>query len=97
MTPEQLSTAIVDVLTTLSDEGALTLPDGVPTGVTVERKPGERVAANEPVLTLYYNDAQRLDDAIQLAERAITIADAPPPGRPLVRAWVHADGEERFA
>ena len=37
MTPEQLSTAIVDVLTTLSDEGALTLPDGVPTDVTVER------------------------------------------------------------
>ncbi|WP_017935488.1 arginine--tRNA ligase [Nocardioides sp. Iso805N] len=37
MTPEQLSTAIVDVLTTLSDEGALALPDGVPTNVTVER------------------------------------------------------------
>ena len=37
MTPEQLSTAIVDVLTTLSDEGAITLPDGVPASVTVER------------------------------------------------------------
>lgn len=37
VTPEQLSTAIVDVLTTLSDEGALALPDGVPTTVTVER------------------------------------------------------------
>ena len=37
MTPEQLSTAIVDVLTTLSDEGAITLPEGVPTTVTVER------------------------------------------------------------
>ncbi|WP_164477965.1 arginine--tRNA ligase [Nocardioides pantholopis] len=37
MTPEQLSTAIVDALTTLSDEGAITLPDGVPTTVTVER------------------------------------------------------------
>ena len=37
MTPDQLSTAIVDVLTTLTDEGALTLPDGVPTSVTVER------------------------------------------------------------
>ena len=37
MTPEELSTAIVDVLTTLSDEGALTLPDGVPETVTVER------------------------------------------------------------
>ena len=37
MTPDQLSTAIVDVLTTLSDEGAIALPDGVPTTVTVER------------------------------------------------------------
>lgn len=37
VTPEQLSAAIVDVLTTLSAEGAITLPDGVPTTVTVER------------------------------------------------------------
>jgi arginyl-tRNA synthetase len=37
VTPEELSTAIVDVLTTLADEGALTLPDGVPGSVTVER------------------------------------------------------------
>ena len=37
MTPDQLSSLIVDVLTTLSDEGAVTLPDGVPTAVTVER------------------------------------------------------------
>ena len=31
VTPEQLSAAIVDVLTALVDEGAITLPDGVPT------------------------------------------------------------------
>ena len=37
MTPEQLSTTVVDVLTTLSAEGAIALPDGVPTTVTVER------------------------------------------------------------
>ena len=37
MTPEQLSAAIVDVLTRLVDEGAVTLPDGVPATVTVER------------------------------------------------------------
>ncbi|MCW2765943.1 MAG: arginine--tRNA ligase [Nocardioides sp.] len=37
MTPEQLSATIVDALTTLSGEGAITLPDGVPTTVTVER------------------------------------------------------------
>jgi arginyl-tRNA synthetase len=37
VTPEQLSAAIVGVLTTLSEEGELTLPDGVPSAVTVER------------------------------------------------------------
>ncbi len=37
VTPEQLSTAVVDVLTALVDEGAITLPDGVPSTVTVER------------------------------------------------------------
>jgi arginyl-tRNA synthetase len=37
VTPEQLSAAIVDVLAALSDEGALVLPDGVPSAVTIER------------------------------------------------------------
>jgi arginyl-tRNA synthetase len=37
VTPEQLSAAIVGVLATLSEEGALSLPDGVPGAVTVER------------------------------------------------------------
>jgi arginyl-tRNA synthetase len=37
VTPEQLSTTIVDGLSALVDEGAITLPDGVPTEVTVER------------------------------------------------------------
>ena len=37
MNPAQLSGAIVDALTSLVDEGALALPDGVPAEVTVER------------------------------------------------------------
>ncbi|HJR38600.1 MAG TPA: arginine--tRNA ligase [Nocardioidaceae bacterium] len=37
MTPEQLSDTIVDALTALTDEGAVTLPDGVPAQVVVER------------------------------------------------------------
>ncbi len=37
MNPEQLSTAIVTALTSLVDAGALALPDGVPSTVTVER------------------------------------------------------------
>jgi len=37
VTPDQLSDAIVAALTALADEGALSLPDGVPTQVVVER------------------------------------------------------------
>ncbi|TDC47895.1 arginine--tRNA ligase [Jiangella ureilytica] len=37
MTPEQLSSAVRDVLTAAVDAGDLALPDGVPTQVTVER------------------------------------------------------------
>ncbi len=37
MNPAQLSTAVVEALTALVEDGLLTLPDGVPTEVTVER------------------------------------------------------------
>ena len=37
VTPDQISTTIVDVLQALVAEGSVTLPDGVPTSVTVER------------------------------------------------------------
>jgi arginyl-tRNA synthetase len=37
VTPDQLSTTIVDVLEALVADGSVTLPDGVPTTVTVER------------------------------------------------------------
>ena len=40
MTPEQLSDRIVDVLTALTEEGSLTLPDGVPATVVVVRRDG---------------------------------------------------------
>lgn len=37
VTPDQISTTIVDVLRALVADGSVTLPDGVPTSVTVER------------------------------------------------------------
>ncbi len=37
VTPQQLSEAVVEALTTLVEAGGLTLPDGVPSEVTVER------------------------------------------------------------
>jgi pyrimidine-nucleoside phosphorylase len=65
-------------------------------GIIVDRKPGERVAEGEPVLTLHYNDGRRLDEAIGLAERALTIAESSPAPTPLVRAWVHDKGQTSY-
>jgi pyrimidine-nucleoside phosphorylase len=48
------------------------------TGIIVHRKPGDRVAAGDPVLELLYNDDQRLSEAIRLAEAAITVSAAAP-------------------
>jgi pyrimidine-nucleoside phosphorylase len=67
------------------------------TGIVVDKKPGARVTTGEPIMTLHYNDARRVDGASRLAESAIHIGDEPPAGVPLVRAWVYAGGEERFA
>jgi thymidine phosphorylase len=52
-------------------------------GVLVARRVGDRVAAGDTLLELLYN-AGSPDDARVLAERAVTIGDAPPASRPLV-------------
>jgi hypothetical protein len=66
------------------------------TGIVVDKKPGARVAKDEPILTLHYNDARRLTGAMRLAESAMHIGDTPPPDVPLVRAWVHHKGETSY-
>jgi pyrimidine-nucleoside phosphorylase len=53
-------------------------------GIVIRRKPGEPVAAGEPVLDLHYNDGARLADAVRLAESAVSIAAAAPEVGPLV-------------
>ncbi|MGH9173508.1 MAG: thymidine phosphorylase, partial [Vicinamibacterales bacterium] len=53
-------------------------------GVMIHRKPGDSVAAGDPLLELHYNDGRSLDAAVQLAARAIEIADRPPPESALV-------------
>ena len=52
-------------------------------GVLVLRRVGDRVSAGDTLLELLYN-AGSPDDARVLAERAVTIGDAPPASRPLV-------------
>ena len=57
-------------------------------GIMVLVVPGERVAAGDPVLELHYRDRSRLDAALPLATRAITVGDTPPVPRPLILAEV---------
>ena len=53
-------------------------------GIMVLVSPGGRVGAGDPVLELHYRDRSRLDAALPLATRAITIGDAAPAARPLI-------------
>jgi pyrimidine-nucleoside phosphorylase len=54
-------------------------------GIMVIAKPGDAVRAGAPVLEFHFRDPGRLDAAMQLTSRAITIGDEPPaPGRLIV-------------
>ncbi len=67
------------------------------TGIVLRKKPGDHLGKGEAVLDLHYNDDSRLPEAIELAESAMTLGPTAPATGPLVRAWVHVDGEETFA
>jgi arginyl-tRNA synthetase len=78
VTPEQLSAAIVDVLATLSDEGALTLPDGVPSAVTVERprqKEHGDYATNVALQLAKKAGLAPRDLAVQIQDRLVKLDD----------------------
>ena len=48
-------------------------------GITIRRKPGDRVAAGEPVLDLHFNDDRGLTGARDLIAQAVVIGPAPTP------------------
>jgi pyrimidine-nucleoside phosphorylase len=53
-------------------------------GVMVKAKPGDALTPGAPVLEMHYRDRARLDAALALATRAITIGDARPPAGRLI-------------
>jgi pyrimidine-nucleoside phosphorylase len=57
-------------------------------GITIRVKPGEAVRATDAVLELHYRDRARLDAALALATRAITIVEDRPAATPLIVAEV---------
>jgi pyrimidine-nucleoside phosphorylase len=57
-------------------------------GIVLHRKPGDEVAAGEPILDLLYNDDSGRDEAAALARDAIAISTDAPRTRPLVLGTV---------
>jgi len=77
VTPEQLSTTIVEALNALVGEGAVTLPDGVPTEVTVERprQKGHGDYATNAALQLAKKAGANPRDFAQLVAAKLTAAE----------------------
>jgi pyrimidine-nucleoside phosphorylase len=71
-------------------------PVDLSAGILLHKKPGETVAAGEPVMELRYNDESRSGAAVALARQAVVIGDTPPAEAPLVMGWVHETGEQMF-
>jgi pyrimidine-nucleoside phosphorylase len=53
-------------------------------GIMVTAKPGDAVRAGEPLFDIHYRDRARLDTALALTARAVTIGDTRPPSTPLI-------------
>jgi pyrimidine-nucleoside phosphorylase len=53
-------------------------------GITIHAKPGDEVRAGDAVLELHYRDRARLEAAVTLSARAVTIGDERPPAARLI-------------
>ena len=65
-------------------------------GIVLHKKVGARVAAGEPLATIYYNAEARTTRARQLIAASCEITDAPPATtRPLIHRVIRTPGETR--
>ena len=53
-------------------------------GVRIHRRPGEPVAAGEPLFTLYTDTPERFGAAMAELDVAFSVGDTAPPSRPLI-------------
>jgi pyrimidine-nucleoside phosphorylase len=58
-------------------------------GILVLAKPGDQVSDGDPILELHYRDAARRDRALELANRAFSVGDAPVAARSVIVGEVH--------
>lgn len=59
-------------------------------GLVFHKKTGERVETGEPLATICYNDARRLQEARKMVEESYRMGKQPPETRPLVRRIIGA-------
>ena len=53
-------------------------------GIKIHRRPGEPVAAGEPLFTLYSDTAARFGAALAELDGGFSVGDTPPVSRPLI-------------
>jgi thymidine phosphorylase len=53
-------------------------------GIQIHRRPGEPVAAGEPLFTLYTDTPERFESAMAELAAGWSVADTPPVRRPLI-------------
>ena len=63
-------------------------PVGAHAGIESHAKLGTKLAAGDPIFTLFSEDAALLDEPYRMLEETVHIADAPPQLQPLVREIV---------
>jgi thymidine phosphorylase len=57
-------------------------------GILLKARPGNRIAAGDPILELHYREPAKLDAALVLARRAISIGDEAPAPRAIIAGEV---------
>jgi len=62
-------------------------------GIVLHKKVGDRVAAGEPLATIYYNAEARAARARQLVEASCQITEAAPANRLLIHRIIGKSGE----
>jgi len=65
-------------------------------GLKIHVRTGEKVHKGQPLLTLYYNDESKAEDALTTARSALQIYPDPVPARKLIYGIVTAKGREEF-
>jgi len=62
-------------------------------GIVLHKKVGDRVAADEPLATIHYNQESRAERARQLILESCQIGDVAPSERPLIHKIIRQSGE----